>query len=230
MENGYMPWLSIVTATLEFAGAVWVLRGPGRPAIKHRTALLLLLLASYQVAEVWVCANPEALLRARLAFCSIIWLPTAGLSLMAHYRGGPSAGERVFLGLSAAWCLVLCVWVLVDPEFVTGTVCSTVLATFSRGTKAFDYAYGGFYEMGLLALMLSGAVVMRTSDDPLARAHAADLQIGTILLVVPALLTQVIWKDLDPSLPSLMCHYALFLALFLMRANLREQRHATGGG
>ncbi len=123
---------------------------------------------------------------------------------------------------------MLCVWVLVDPTFVSGTVCSTVLATFRHDAQLFHYAYGGFYEMGLLALMLSGTVVMKRVESPLARHHAADLQMGTILFVVPAFITQLIWRDLDPSLPSLMCHYALILALFLVRAALREQRDASG--
>jgi hypothetical protein len=227
MENGYFPWLSIATAVFEIAAAAWVLRGAGRPAIKQRTALVLVLLAAYQIAEVWVCSDPDALVRARLAFCCIVWLPTAGLSLMAQYEGGPSPRVALFLKASVLWCCVLCVWVLVDPTFVTGTVCSTVLATFSHDAMLFHYAFGGFYEFGLLAVMLSGTVVMRRAESPLTRAHAADLQMGTILFVIPAFVTQVIWRDLDPSLPSLMCHYALILALFMVRASLREQRAAA---
>jgi len=227
IENGYFPWLSVVTALFEISAAVWVLRGPGRTTIKRHTALLLVLLASYQVAEVWVCADPSALLRARIAFCCIVWLPTVGLSLMAQIEGGPSRGAALFLKASFAWCAVLCVWVLVDPTFVSGTVCSTVLATFRHDAQLFHYAYGGFYEMGLLAMMLSGTVIMKRADSPLARQHAGDIQMGTILFVVPAFITQIIWRDLDPSLPSLMCHYALILALFLVRVTLREQRNSN---
>jgi hypothetical protein len=44
---------------------------------------------------------------------------------------------------------------------------------------------------------------------------------------MPAFITQIIWRDLDPSLPSLMCHYAIILAIFLVRASLREQRESS---
>jgi hypothetical protein len=114
MENGYLPWLSIATAVFELVAAGWVLRGAGRQTIKIHTALLLVLLASYQIAEVWVCADTSALLRARIAFCCIVWLPTVGLSLMSQYEGGPSRGAALFLKASFLWCAVLCVWVLVS--------------------------------------------------------------------------------------------------------------------
>lgn len=225
-----MPWLSLATAAFEIGAAVWVLRGPGRTAVVRLTALLLVVLAGYQLAEVWVCADPDALVRARLAFCDIVWLPTIGLSLLCAYRGGPSDRVRWLLRACYAYCGVLCVWVLVDPSFVSGTVCSTILATFSHDATLFHIAYGAFYEAGLLALLLGAAVVMRGCEDPVQRAQVADLQMGTLAFVVPAFLTQIVWKTLDPALPSLMCHYALLLAVFLVRATLRERQSSVSSG
>jgi len=226
MENGYMPWLSLATAAFESGAMGWVLRGPGRREIVGLTAMLLAILAGYQLTEVWVCSHPEQLLRSKVAMCVIVWLPSVGLSLMGQCGGGVAGWARVLLRLCYVCCGALCVWVLLDQTLLTGTACSAVLATFHLDAEPLQYIYGGFYQAGLVALMLGGAVVMRGCDDPVRRAHVADLQMGVIAFVVPAFLTQFAWKSLDPSLPSLMCHYALLLAIFLLRLSLRERRHA----
>ena len=230
MENGYLPWLSLATAAFEITAAVWVLTGPGRRGIVRWTALLLTVLAGYQLAEVWVCANPDHILRSQLAFCNIIWLPSISASLLCQYNGGAPRWVRILLRLSYLYCAGICVWVLTHPDPFIGTICSTVLATFQRGSMGFQVAFGGFYEAGMFAMLLGAASVMKRSDDPITRAHAADLQMGSIGFIVPAFLTQVAWRSLDPSLPSLMCHYALILAFFLLRAAVREQRRAATAG
>ncbi len=224
MDNGYLPWLSLATAAFEIAAAVWVITGPGRRGFVRFTALLLVVLAGYQLAEVWVCANPDHVLRSQLAFCDIIWLPSLSISLLCQIHGGAPRWVRVLLRLSYVYCGGVCVWVLTHPEPFIGTICSTVLATFQRGSMGFQLAFGGFYEATMFAMLVGAAAVMKRNPDPIARAHAADLQIGSIGFIVPALLTQVVWRSLDPSLPSLMCHYALVLAIFLVRASLRERR------
>jgi len=57
----YSPILSIVTATLEIAAAIWALLAKGRKKILHTTAVILLLLAAYQIIEAVLCSNPEGL-------------------------------------------------------------------------------------------------------------------------------------------------------------------------
>lgn len=220
MDNGYSPWLSALTATLEISAGIWALRSPGRLPLRRLVALLQFVLAGYQLAEIFICAHPERLLLARLAFVDVVWLPPLALSLLALLAG---AGSGVRTAVRAAWAFAagLAVWMAVDPSFVVGTVCQTVLATYEHGTP-FHHAFGGFYELCLGAIVFGGATAMSRVEDPLDRAHIADLQMGVLGFMVPAMLTQIIWKGLDPSLPSIMCHYALLLAVMLVRVTRRE--------
>ena len=222
MSNGYLPWLSAVTAAFELGAAVWVLRGPGRRGVLRLVAALLVVLAGYRIAEVWVCARPEDLLRSRLAFVDVVWLPTMGLHLVSRLRqraarwmgGAVRASYAVAAGLSA--------YTLLSAEGVSGTVCSTVLATYHHSTL-FHATFGVFYEVGLLALIYGAATTARDSASPHTRAHATDILLGTLGFVLPAFITQVAWRSIDPSLPSLMCHFAIVLALFLVRLVQRER-------
>lgn len=226
MDNGYSPWLSALTATIEIAAGIWALRSPGRRRVRIPVALLQFVLAGYQLAEIFICANPERTFLARLAFVDVVWLPPLALTLLV---GLAQPGRGVRTAVKGAWGVAagLAVWMAVDPSFVVGTVCQAVLATYEHGTP-FHHAFGGFYELSLGAIVFGGAMAMARVEDRVDRAHIADLQMGVIGFMVPAMLTQIIWKGLDPSLPSIMCHYALILALLLMRLTRREARAATG--
>ena len=225
MHNGYMPWLSLATAAFDISAAIWVLTGPGRRNIVRWTALLLFMLAGYQLAEVWVCANPDHLIRAQLAFCEIVWLPSISVGLLIQYNGGAPRWVRALLGLSFVYCAGMCGWVLTHPD----------LHHLLHGAGHLPPRRDGL-PAGLRRVLRGGHVrhaAGRGRGHEVRgrphRAHAADLQAGTLGFIVPAFLVQFAWKSLDPSLPSLMCHFALILAIFLVRASWREQRHALRG-
>lgn len=228
MFNGYSPALSLLTAAIEVAAGVWALRSPGRRSVRWPIAALQFVLAGYQLAEVFICSNPQDTLLARLAFVDVVWLPPIALTLLLTLsKGGPLARTAV----RGAWGAAagLAVWMAVDQSFVVGTVCQAVLATYEHGTP-FHHLFGGFYELALGGIVFGGAFAMARVDDAVDRAHIADLQVGVLGFMVPAMLTQIIWKDLDPSLPSIMCHYALFLAVMLMRTTRREARAHRAAG
>ena len=223
--NGYSPTLSIITAGIEISLAIWAFRSPGRRNILVTTGLLLLVLAGYQIAEVFICNQPGVRFLAALAFVDIVWLPPIGLWLIALCTKTERAlwirGAQSTFVMAGA----LSLWILLDRSFVTGTVCQVVLATYEHGTP-FHHIFGVFYELTLGAMVVSAMLGAAKLDDPIGRAHCADIQLGVLAFMIPALFTQLLWKGLEPSLPSIMCHYAIILALLLGRLIARERRHA----
>lgn len=221
----YSPALSIVTAAFELAVCVWCLRTEGRRDVLRLVALTLLLLAGYQLIEVAVCHAPHEILWARLAFADVVWLPPLGLALL-HRLARPTRAlwgwlVRLFFLLAG----FLTVWVMVDPSFVTGTVCKAVIAIYTHPTNALE-AYGAFYHLGLWSMIAGGIHLARAAGSDTDRAHAADLALGTVAFVVLALTTEVVFPGAREATPSLMCHYALVLAVFLARIARRESRGA----
>ncbi|MCC6622593.1 MAG: hypothetical protein IT385_15120 [Deltaproteobacteria bacterium] len=226
----YSPVLSILTATFELALAGYCLRAPGRREIQRLVALILVLLAGYQIIEVLVCGDPDEPLWARAAFADVVWLPPLGALLLLRLARDPSRpARRVWrhlVVLSLAIAAFFTVWVFADPRFVTGSVCKAVIALYLHPTNALE-VYGAYYHVGLWVMMFGGIRLALVARDPIDRAHAADVAMGTVAFVVLALTTEVVFPGARNATPSIMCHYALALALFFLRLTRREARYGA---
>ncbi len=223
----YSPTLSLLTAAFEIGAAGWAITGPGRPHIRRAAAAILVLLASYQLIEVFVCAAPTNQLLARAAFATVIWLPPLGvylLTLLAKPKHPMLARLPIAMFATAAG---FAIWVFVDPVAVTGTVCHAVIATYTNESSVFEL-YAWFYQLGLLGMMLAGVSAVLNTTDSLDRQHLADVTMGTIGFVVPAITNVAVVPAAAGSIPSVMCHYALVLGIFLARMVARERRAARG--
>lgn len=222
----YSPILSIFTAAFELAACAWCMRAGGRRPILNNVALTLLLLAGYQLIEVAVCHAPHDPFWARLAFADVVWLPPLGLVLLHRLAVPTRAVWGWLVRLSLAGAAFLSVWVFADPRFVTGTVCKTVIAIYLHPTNALE-AYGAFYHLGLWSMIIAGIQLARTATSAVDRAHAADFAMGTVAFVVLALTTATVFPDSREATPSVMCHYAIVLAVFMVRIARREHRSGT---
>ena len=65
---------------------------------------------------------------------------------------------------------------------------------------------------------------MVASDDPIDRRHWANLQTGILGFMLPALAVSLLSPEPDGLLPSVMCHFAIVLAVSLYFLALRERR------
>jgi hypothetical protein len=222
---GYLPLLAILTGLFEAAAAVFALLSPGRKRILHPVALLLLLLAGYQFAEVAVCSSPGRLLFARVAFFDITWLPPAGLWLLGQLAWLDRKGWRwLSLGYFAAGAALI-LWILVDPAVITKSVCQLVVARYWHPAP-FETAYALFYQFGLLLLVVGAGAGLVKSPDAVSRAHLFSFQLGLLGFLLPSMYIRSILREPDGVIPSVMCHFALILAVCLTTIILRERKHA----
>ncbi|MBN2416669.1 hypothetical protein JXO52_12555 [bacterium] len=219
----YSPLLSVITAAVEIAAAVWTFTGIGRKAVKRTAGAILLLLASYQILEVLICAaTPPSLLLSRISFMSVAWLPPLGILLISILAGSTPA--RIYAAGLLFASLVLNLIILLTPDFVGQTTCRVVFALF-RNHHASFLAYCIFYWLGLLGMAgfsLSGSRSASARDKQQLRLMAA----GSLGFIVPSLVTVLLFPSVTTgSLPSIMCHYALFLALALIILIRREKNN-----
>ena len=219
----YSPVLSLVTAAFELGAAVWVWRAGGRRSIQRLLVALLVLLAGYQLIEVLVCHSDNDPFWARAAFADVVWLPPLGCLLLLRLANPAGRGWRRAVQVQLALAAVLTVWVFADPLFVTGTVCKAVIALYTHPTNALE-VYGAYYHIGLWAMLVGGLRVALGAADPVDRQHAGDVVLGTGAFVVLALTTEVVFPGARGATPSVMCHYALLLALAFVRLAHREAR------
>ncbi len=220
----YSPILAFATALFEISAAIWVLRGPGRKAILRTTAAILVFLAGYQVVEVGICSfAPGYGFLPRLAFMVVTWLPPLGILLVSFLLGSGARGARRFAYGMLALALGIVVWIAFDRSFATLSVCNAVYARYDHPMPRF-LAYSGFYWLGLLGLVgLSAHGAARPRD-----AHDGQLTVqlftGSVAFLVPAVVTSKFIPAAEGALPSVMCHFAILLAAFLVRLVHLERR------
>jgi hypothetical protein len=220
--NGYIPELAIATGLFEVAAAWFAFHGPGRREFLRPIGVLLLLLAGYQFLEVAACGQPNNTNWARLAFVDIVWLPAVGVSLIVLLSQSKAQWPGWVVRGMFTIATVLTGWIAFDPTFVSRTVCSVVVARYVNPNPLY-LLYGMYYQLGLVGMIVGAAVAMPVVEDQVRRQHLSDVQVGTLGFLLPAVATALLTNGLDGSLPSVMCHYALALALFLARIVARER-------
>jgi hypothetical protein len=221
--NSYSPVLSIATALIEITAAVWVFSGRGRRRFTRPAGLILLLLAGYQIAEAVACSNTTGSSAARAGFLDILWLPVVGVILVFRLSDLPKRTVAVLSSGLVAVAVCLAVWILLEPDFARVSVCTVVLARYENPEPLYR-VFGAFYHSGIACMLIGSATIMAGLSDEVRRRHLADILIGTLSFVLPAMLLQVIVPAARGALPSLMCHFALIFALFLVRLVRREQK------
>lgn len=226
--SAYTPILSITTAVFETAAAVWTFANRGRKQFTVPCGIILLLLAGYQIAETIACSNEAWSLAARIGFLDILWLPALGVFLvlrLSNLRVGIKAAiSSAYFAAAAA----MAVWILLEPDFVNLSVCSVVFAKYANARPLYTW-FGIYYQFGLASMLIGSAAVMAGMDDDVRRRHLADLLMGTLCFVLPSLLIDISVPEARGALPSIMCHFALIFALFLVRLVQREQRDGGKG-
>jgi len=222
----YLPLLAVITGILETVGAVWAMAGRGRRTILVPIAFIFALLAGYQFAEAAVCARPANLLFSRLAFLDITWLPPAGLWLVFRLTSGRSRWRIALPLFYSAAALAVSVWIALDPSCITQSVCRMVLAVF-RHAPVFEYVFGIFYQSAMFVLIAWPSIELARAGDPLIRKHLASVQLGVLGFVLPSLYLRIMMREPEGLLPSVMCHFAVTLALGLAVSVARERAAAN---
>ena len=225
---GYSPLLSVLTGLLELGAAAYVFFGirSGRRRILNLVGTIFLFLAGYQFAEVAVCSHMEKKIWTQLAFFDITWLPPLGLGLAARLSAPRNRWMKTAAAFDFALAAAFSVWILADPRAITKSVCELVIARYFP-IKPFDVYYALYYQVSLLVTIFGAAGGMAFAENIVLRKHLANLQLGLLGFLLPALAVRIMSPDAGGGLlPSVMCHFAVVLAASLFMLVLRERRTA----
>ena len=213
----YSPILAMATAAFEILVAAWALMGGGDRALLRTTSLILFLLAGYQITEIAICADVGAAgFLPRLAFIDVTWLPALGLVLVGQIYRPCSRLLRGIGGgmLVAAAGIVL--WILVDRAFASASVCSAVYARYTHAMPRF-LAYSIYYWLGLFGMVSLSAFGALRTEGGRPRRLLTQVFAGTLGFIVPSFAVSWFVPAAARALPSVLCHFALILAVFLAR-------------
>lgn len=220
----YSPLLSMLTAVFEIALAMMAFKSKGRKEIRYTSIVLLFLLASYQILETIICSGLQNIrFLFSFVFMIIIWLPPTGILLIFFLW---PTGKKFLLGyvfLLFVLSLFMVIWIIFSRDFVVATSCFWFFARFSN-RKIIYLFYSILYELGLLSMIFLSAYGVINSTDFKQRKLLGQILLGSISFVVFSLLTVIAIPMTKGALPSIMCHYALLLAVFIGRLLYLENK------
>ena len=220
----YSPALAIGTAIFEVSVAIWALRGPGRRPIIRTTSAILLLLAAYQLVEVLVCTQASVYwFMPQMAFIVVTWLPPLGLLLIAQLSSTQAHVNYAISYFMLAVAFSIVVWIAFDDRFVTDSVCNIVYAKYSSPLPRFRI-YSWFYWLGLFGMVVLSALGVRHSPHSGQQRLLKSVLLGSLGFIVPGVIVTHFVAPAEGALPSILCHFALVLAIFLTRLITQERR------
>lgn len=222
----YSPTLAIATAIFEISIAVWALRGPGRRPIIRTTSAILILLAAYQMVEVLVCSRaPIYGFMPQMAFIVVTWLPPLGLLLIAQLSSRQTQVNYAISYFMLAVAFSIVVWIAFDDRFVADSVCNVVYAKYTTPHPRFQI-YSWFYWLGLFGMVALSALGVRNSQDTEQQRLLKSVLLGSLGFIVPGVIVTNFVAPAQGALPSILCHFALVLAVFLARLINYERQTA----
>jgi len=221
--NSYIPELAVLTGGIEFVAATYftMLFKDKKNGIKGMI-LILFFLSGYQILEAINCMGYGNKFLVRAAFADITWLPALGV--YTAYSFSPKKfiflkGIKNMFFLSASFFTA---WFILNPSTAILKSCQSFYATYGNSYPVYNY-YGIYYQLGMLAMVIFSIRAMVIIEKKRDRALVSEFAIGSIMFIIPSLGVSALVGSVRGSMPSVMCHIAIFLSIFIIKGLLREK-------
>jgi len=207
----------IATFFIEIIGAIYVfIRYKASPATRLIIAILVCL-AVFQLAEFFICEVPAlpGLTWARVAHIAITLLPPLGILLAMHIASKPSRVAQFILYIAAIGFITYFLFV---DNALNAHICAGNYVIFESVNSQLPYA---MYYYGLLGANVSYCFYWaKRMDDAKIRSALNWLTVGYLAFILPTTTINLIEPTTIAAIPSIMCGFAILLALILIFAVL----------
>lgn len=204
----------IATFAIEIGLAVYVTWRYKLNNITKLAVSILFFLAVFQLAEYNVCEGAfglDGLSWSRLGFASITMLPPLGFHLATRIAGEKRRGLVVAAYVSAA---AFVAFFTLSSFGITAQQCLGNYVIFKLYPQS-SQLFGTYYYMWLtIGTVYCLYMARRTKRANIAAALRA-LAVGYILFIAPTALVVVLEPSTFSAIPSIMCGFAVMLAIVL---------------
>ncbi|MHA1401203.1 MAG: hypothetical protein ACTSQE_12710 [Candidatus Heimdallarchaeaceae archaeon] len=170
---------------------------------------ILLLLQLYQLSEFLICIGINPQVFGRIGYVIITFLPPTGYFLAVKLTNWRYKDYYLGFAIATAFSLIY----LIDTSSVVLLDCNPLYATYySKFPLAYGFFYYGYLFLGVALLFYSLTLnnIERTNSK-----LSLLLLIGYLSFIVPMHLMTLIDPAYLSVVPSIMCKYALLLAVIL---------------
>ncbi len=208
----------LATLVTEFSLTVYTVWRYKLNVLGRLIVAMLVGLATFQLAEYFVCTGygPPAQQWSRLGFVAITTLPPLGLHTMHVLANKP--GRRAVMGAYATMAGFMAFFLSYHTAF-TGHQCTGNYVIFQMGAHA-----GGLYGLYYYGWLATGIFLgVQWANELKAKGKSARkkletvraLIVGYLVFLVPTALANTIRPETRRGIPSVMCGFAVLLALIL---------------
>ena len=213
--NCFSPPVMIATMVIEVSLAIYTLFRYKLGTFVKLSVLMLIGLATFQLAEFNVCQGNAAAAWSRVGFVAITALPPLGLHMM-HVLANKKAGKTV----AAAYLTMLgfMVFFLTYSSAFSGHQCTGnyVIFHLSANSGGLYYAYYYGWLAAGIALGVRWAKQLLVKGKMTARLQAIQgLIAGYLVFLIPTTVVNTLKPSTISGLPSVMCGFAVLFALIL---------------
>lgn len=222
--NAYSPYLAILTGLIELGAFIYffMLFKHSESNLKSLIAILFFL-AAYQLLEAFNCMYPGHSFLVRLSFANISMLPALGVYFAYLSAPVESKTQRMITFVFLGSALFFITYFLSRPSSALLASCQQFFATYSHPDSIYKY-YGLYYQLGLFAMLLMAVRNLVYTKELVKRQMIGDFILGSIVFIIPSILITGMFSKFQGSMPSIMCHIAIFLGFFIIKTLVREKK------
>lgn len=211
--NCFSPPVMLATLTIESLLAIYTVWRYKLTALTRLVTVMLLGLATFQLAEYHVCtSHGEAIPWSRLGFVAITALPPLGLHILHVLAGQPR--RRLMLAVYSVMAAFMGFFLLA-PAVFSGYQCTGNYVIFQ-----FSARITGVYSVYYYSLLATGIGLgyrwARQLKTVAKRQAVQGLVAGYLVFLVPVAVANTIKPQTRHGIPSIMCGFAVLLAVILV--------------
>ncbi|HBM45999.1 MAG: hypothetical protein UT05_C0001G0024 [Parcubacteria group bacterium GW2011_GWF2_38_76] len=207
----FTPEVALATFVLEALLAVYVFIKLRTSQIGRIVIATLILLATFQLSEYLICSGHDNHFWQVVGGTAITFLPALGLHLISVVTGRKFLVRTYyFLGIIFAGMMIFV------PGVISTASCAGNYIIFRSLTDGLKSLYKFYYLSGMVLTVLEALYDLRIfKHSPLKRRLLWEIIIGHLSFMIPASFVILIPSFGLDSLPSVLCGFAIILALIL---------------
>jgi len=228
----YNPSVSLFTAFAEFFLSGFMLAKYRFASTRYFFAALLIMLGAYQFSEFMLCKSSLPEMWAMIGFVIYTCLPAIGLHGTMACLGKKS--KLVFVYLLPVMFVLLA---MSYSDFILLSQCQTIFVTVHNALfrvttpyqvtlfTLYNLYYGGFMFWSCMLCLFAS----KKEPDLVRKKILLMFPVGVILMTLPTFVLLVLFPALNYRFPSVLCHFALLLALAGFVAVRMEEENLKRG-
>jgi len=221
----FSPPVMIATFVIEIGMAAYAVWRYKMGEISRLVVMLLVLLAAFQLAEFMVCRGvSESVAWSRAGFAAIAMMPPVGIHLVYALT---KTRNRKILPMAYGAATAFVGFFAFASSSMNGYACTGNYVIFQVAPFA-SWLFGLYYYTGLITTLLLGWRYIRTSNNQRASQAVTGVMVGYSAFIIPTITAYMLSPNMVGGIPSVMCGFAVILALLLgfkVLPNAAQKRH-----